>query len=90
MKTPNYALLAVTDYWVVIRDLGPWEDHSSVTNNPEAVVYDLAHEFGADLGGRRLAYYDSDGNLDELVLENGWFRRFSHLDATHHNDLPIP
>jgi hypothetical protein len=47
---------------VTISDVGL--SSTSVTNDAEAVVMDL-HSRGV-LRGRRLLYYDSDGQLDEL------------------------
>jgi len=58
---------------LVIRDLGPWDRHMTVTNDAEWVVEQLASR----LAGRRLFYYDSDGELDELIVRNGWFAGFA-------------
>lgn len=49
---------------VILRDLGPWDRHPSVTNDAEAVVASLAANW---LGGRRLLYVDTDGRVDELT-----------------------
>ena len=45
-------------------DLGPWDQHPTVTNDAEAVVRDL-HRAGR-LGRRRLFYRDSEGQVDEI------------------------
>jgi hypothetical protein len=47
---------------LVIRDIGPWDSHPTVTNAAEEVVADLAKR----LGGRRLFYYDSEGQWKEV------------------------
>lgn len=60
---------------VVIRDLGPWDRHKTVTNDAEAVVEQLA----SMLGDRRLFYYDSLGTLDELAVVDGKFAGFRSL-----------
>lgn len=60
---------------VVIRDLGPWERHLTVTNDAEAVVALLA--VCSDLGGRRLLYYDSADELTELLVRDGLFVGFA-------------
>ena len=61
---------------LVIRDIGPWDRDLSVTNDAENVVARLAAD-GRLPKGRRLFYYDSDGQLDELVHDNGKFTRFA-------------
>jgi hypothetical protein len=50
---------------VVIRDIGPWNTYSTITNDAERVVLEMHLHFA--LGRKRLLYYDSDRNLDELV-----------------------
>lgn len=57
---------------VVIRDVGPWDERKSVTNDAEAVVQALVPA----LGQRRLFYYDTDNVLDELVVLDGAFAGF--------------
>lgn len=60
---------------LVIRDVGPWDRYQTVTNAVELVVKQLtALEFLHD--GRRLFYYDSSGDLDEIVHEGGRFKGF--------------
>ena len=59
---------------LTIRDTGHM-DHRSVTNDAENVVADLvASGFLPD--GRRLFYYDSQGQLDEILVRNGKFAGF--------------
>ena len=53
---------------LVIRDLGPWDQHPSVTNDAEGVVAEL-HLRGLLPADRRLLYYDSEGQLDEILLD---------------------
>lgn len=57
---------------LVIRDLGPWSIFPSVTNDAEGVLKRLS-----PAPGQRVFYYDSEGQLDELVHENGRFVRFA-------------
>ena len=70
---PNYSIIEETDDCVVIRDLGPWNRHLTVTNGAEEVVAELAPR----LRGRRLEYYDSDGNRDQLLVRDGRFAGFA-------------
>jgi len=60
---------------LVIRDLGPWTVHFTVTNDAEGVVERLVAA-GELPPGRRLFCYDSDGALDELEVVNGQFAGF--------------
>ena len=61
---------------LVIKDVGPWDQHPSVTNDAENVVQALAAQ-GYLPEGRRLFYYDSDGRLDELLVKDGKFVGFA-------------
>jgi len=61
---------------LVIRDIGPWDKHLSVTNDAEGVV-ELLVKSGLLDNNRRLFYYDTNNNLDELVIKNGKFAGFS-------------
>jgi hypothetical protein len=59
---------------VIIRDLGPWDEHPTVTNDAEYVVAQLSDM----VGSRRLFYWDSAESLDELLIDrDGRFRGFA-------------
>lgn len=75
-RNANYTIVAVGLDRVVIRDVGPWDKYLSVTNDAENVVRELA---GNALlrPGRRLFYYDSDGQLDEILFKDGQFIGFA-------------
>lgn len=57
---------------IVLRDVGPWDKHLTITNDAESVVEDVAPM----LRGRRLFYYDSEGDLTELLVKDGKFAGF--------------
>lgn len=61
---------------LVIRDVGPHTRHPTVTNDAEEVVRRL-HAALALPAGRRLFYYDSEGQLDELLVRDGVFAGFA-------------
>lgn len=63
---------------LVIQDIGPWNKHLTVTNDAEHVVADLVAS-GRLPEGRRLLYYDSNGELDEILVENGKFAGFAPI-----------
>jgi len=66
----------VDDSPLIIRDMGPWDKCYTVTNDVERVI-DRLIDLELLPKGRRLFYYDSEGQLDEIVLENGRFLRFA-------------
>ena len=69
----NYVRIESTEDYLLIQDVGPWDQFKSVTNAAEMVVDELIDE----LHGRRLFYIDSEGQTDELVIENGAFKDFA-------------
>jgi len=88
-KPANYEVVyeQCTDEFLVIRDVGPWDAHFTVTNDAETVVMEL-HRVGQLPPGRRLFYYDSEGDLDELEHDGyGIFTGFKHVPALP-DDLP--
>lgn len=73
MKQPNYTIESDTPDYLLIRDIGPWDQHPTVTNAAEQVVEDLAIR----LSGRKLYYIDSEGETDRILVENGQFAGFA-------------
>ena len=61
---------------LVLRDVGPWDLHLTITNNAEEVVKELAG-MGLLPNGRALHYYDSRGELDQLLVRDGAFAGFA-------------
>lgn len=57
---------------IIIRDVGPWDKHLSVTNDAEGVIARLD-----PAPMQRVFYYDSEGHLDELVHRDGKFLKFA-------------
>lgn len=66
------------DEWLTIRDLGPHDQFPTVTNAAEDVVRGL-YQLGELAAPRRLRYYDSDGELAELIFQGERFVRFGFL-----------
>ena len=67
-------LLPSVKYGLVIRDVGPWDKYATITNDVRHVVRKLVMEGLLDPGDR-LFYYDSEGQLDEIVIKDGEFWR---------------
>jgi hypothetical protein len=64
--------------YIFILDTGPWDQHRTITNDPEWVIETLANDHA--LGDRRLFYKDSEGQIDELLHAAG---RFTGYKAGH-------
>jgi hypothetical protein len=73
MKSCNYEIVIETPHVLIIRDVGPWDQHPTVTNDANEVVRELAPRLGA----RRLLYIDSEGELDELRVKERRFVGFA-------------
>ena len=72
MKTANFVIIIDQPEYMVIDDLGPWDEFPTITNSAEEVVLELASR----LNGRRLFYCDSEDVYDELKVEDGRFAGF--------------
>lgn len=68
----NYQVVSQDEKQVTLQDIGPWSTYLTITNAAERVVAELL----PSLEGRRLFYYDSEGDLAELVIKNGEFVGF--------------
>jgi len=72
MRCANYTIVADNEKELVIMDVGPWDQYPTITNSAEEVVEQLAGR----LNGRRLMYYDSDNQLDQLLVKDERFAGF--------------
>ena len=79
-REANYIIIGNDRHYpetpLVIKDVGPWDQHPTVTNDAENVVRNLVAE-GHLPEGRRLFYFDSDGRLDEILVKDGQFVGFA-------------
>lgn len=71
----NYQIVETTDDYVLIEDIGPWDQYMSVTNAAESVVEELADI----VGNRRLEYIDTEGQRDQLLIKDGEFAGFAPI-----------
>jgi hypothetical protein len=69
----KFVVVKQTHEYTYIADVG--KTATSVTNNVEAIVKFLSGNH--ILGSRRLFYRDSDGQIDEIIHDNGAFIRFA-------------
>ncbi len=62
---------------LVIKDVGPWDERLTITNDAEEVVRTLVAEGRLPIG-RRLFYIDSEGEKDEILMDKtGRFSGFA-------------
>jgi hypothetical protein len=77
VREANFIVVEQTYAHILIRDIGPWDKYPTVTNDAENVVKYLADV----LGSRKLYYFDSEGELGELMVKNGRFAGFAPCQA---------
>lgn len=65
---------------LTIRDVGPWDKYPTVTNAAEETVAELLAS-GILQPSQRLLYYDSENELDELLVKDGRFAGFAPARA---------
>jgi hypothetical protein len=70
-------ILDFTEQSVLIRDIGPWDQCFTVTNDAENVVQRIL----PILDGRRLFYFDSEGDLGEIKVKDGKFAGFVRAES---------
>lgn len=66
---------------ITIRDVGHSRGRMTVTNDAAAVVADLVGK-GLLPEGRRLLYFDSQGELGEMLILDGRFAGFAFVDGS--------
>ena len=74
-KRSNYKIASSDCSTVILRDVGPHDKYLTVTNDAENVVRDI-HRKGLLSSSQDLYYFDTEGELTELIYENGKFSRF--------------
>ena len=81
MRHARYRFISSTlsPAWpLVIQDMGPWDQHPTVTNDAEHVVKELVAK-GLLPPGRQLHYYDSNGARDQILIKDGKFAGFAPI-----------
>ncbi len=75
MKPAQFRIVSTSKERTVIRDVGPWDQFPTVTNDVEGVVERIV-TFGFLYPGARLFYYDSDDNRAEILVKDEKFAGF--------------
>ena len=71
----NFDIVENSDTRVVLRDVGPWSHFKTITNEVEAVVWGLLQD-GILTTKKRLFYYDSENEYDEIAFNERGFTEF--------------
>ncbi len=71
----SYLVTEYADERIVLKDVGPWDQYMTITNAPETTIEELTRQYG--IGTRRVFYYDSEGELTELLVKDGRFAGFA-------------
>lgn len=71
-RAAQFEIVEDNEHRLVLRDLGPWHVHLTITNDAERVFHQLEEQ----LGDRKLLYYDSEGELTEIIREDDGTIRF--------------
>jgi hypothetical protein len=69
-------LVEATSSQVVFKDLGPWNQYKTITNDAEDFVEAL-HRDGMINENTRIFYYDSEDEKTELLHSNNKFTNFA-------------
>lgn len=71
----RYNIIQANETCIVLKDMGPWNRYMTITNAAEHVIEDMQRIF--IIGNRRIFYYDSEGELTELLVKDGRFAGFA-------------
>ncbi len=74
-RNANYVIRENTKERIVLEDIGPWDKFMTITNAAEETIEEVERKYS--LSGRRLFYYDSEGELTELLIKDGYFADFA-------------
>lgn len=71
----SYLVTEYADERIVLKDVGPWDQYMTITNAAEEVIAEVQRQYG--IGNRRVFYYDSEGELAEMLVKEGRFAGFA-------------
>lgn len=76
----RYRIERESPHYLLIRDIGAVDGHTTITNDAEAVVADLV-ACGALQQDQKIIYIDSENCCGELQVNNGRFSGFAPIEA---------
>ena len=72
---------------MLLQDIGPWDEHPTITNDAENVVALLVRDEILQ-PSQRLFYYDSENELTEILMQDGKFAGFRHPADIEEGGVP--
>ena len=86
-KPANYRVVEDSPEKLVLVDMGPWDQHLTITNDAERVI----KEVSPLLHGRRLFYFDSENEFTELDVKSVLGQMsFTDEDLKRYKNRPQP
>ena len=76
MREARFKVIGHNDRVLAIKDIGPWDEYLTVTNDIENVVRRL-YASGDLVHGQSLNVVDSEGDCDTVIHEHGEFVSFA-------------
>ena len=76
MRNAQFEIMHNLPHVLVIKDIGPWDQYPTVTNDAEGVVKRLVAD-GYLTNGQHLVCIDSNGDTDQLLVKDGEFAGFA-------------
>jgi len=68
MSKSNYYIIEQTDEYILLCDVGPWDQYLTITNNIENVCIELSEI----LGNKELRYINSENELTIWSKDKGF------------------
>jgi len=68
-RTANYEILESNDDYILLRDLGPWDEYPTITNSVGEVLRSLAGSLIAQKKDKLLYYIEDDGECTRIQYE---------------------
>ena len=72
MKRSNYVINSEDENQIVLKDLGPWDQYLTITNDAENIIEELS----AEQKEKIIYYFDSNSVLTELLVLDGKLKGF--------------
>lgn len=88
MISCNFEIIKNTTEYLLIKDVGPYDQYMSVTNDVENLI---EHLYNSDVlcDKQSLLYIDSSNRVDEIVHLSGNFICFAPVEGNYQNFIDL-